>query len=449
MHVRHVKKVASKIAGLQCMNTDSQRYFIHKIQTLCTSVFRDCCIELESSADDVERAASITNHVEYLFQSMEIPRPLPEDIARKYQQVCSSSDESIIKTFLVIVPFLIQNIKEIFLDDRMSEVPQNGLRGLPKDKIDHFVCGVRNAEENNKFIELYIESCNILHQLCLENGKEQSNTEIDDWGIRMAFFQMLNYLRPYFQHCEQDIRLYKRLDLFSCSLKDNMANRDHVDEVSIHDVSNVLFSLLHFAKFDASKLVRFEINASNNAPLLCWREGVKCDKFKKTYSELFCIKKESKDELHLLAFARVYTNGDISWKGIFQSTIMLTATTKDALNRCVTRFHDVTVTKMEDKDSGNLRAVFFATQKEKLIEFLDVLRKELREHVVDFNGSEVKQCPLSIQSVTSKTDAVLSLSLVYKWGAEAVVLDSKDFVMSPSSPHVTPEGKFKAFVALF
>lgn len=450
MHVRHVRKVASKIAGLQCMNADSQSYFIHKIQTLCRSVFRDCCIELGNSADDVERAASITNHVEYLFQSLEIPCSLPEDIARKYQQVCSSSDESIIKAFLVIVPFLIQNIKEIFVEDKMSEVPQNGLRGIPKDKLDHFVCSVRNAEENNKFVELHIESCNILHQLCLESyDKEQPNTEIEDWGKSLAFPQMLRYLRSYFQHSEQDVRLYKRLDLFSCSLKDNMAKRDHIDEVSIHDFSNVLFSLLHFAKFDASKLVRFEINDSKNAPLLCWREGVKCDKYRKTYSELFCIKKESRDEHHLLAFARVYVNGDICLKGIFQSTVMLTASSKNALNRCVTRFHDVTVTKMEDKDSGNLRAVFFATQKEKLLEFLDVLRKELGEHVVDFKGSEVKPCPLSIQSVTSKTDAVLSLRLVYKWGSEAVALDSKDFVISPSLSHVTREGKFKVFAVLF
>lgn len=450
MHIRHVRKIASKISGLQSMNADSQNYFVHKIQTLCNSLFRDCCIELESCAEDVERAASSTNYVEYLFQSMDIRRPLSQDIARKYQQVCSSSEESIIKTFLVIVPFLIQNVKDIFVENKMSEVPQNGLRGLPKEKLDHFVCSVRSAEENNKFLELFCESCNILHQLCLKSyDKVQSKTEIEKWGKSLAILPMLNFLKPYFQHCPQDVRLHKRLDLFSCSLKDNMANRDHIDEVCVHDLSNVLFSLLHFAKFDASKLVRFELNGSKNAPLFCSREGVKYDKFDNTYSELFRIKKESSDELHLLALARVYVNGGIYLKGTFQLTIKVTAFSENALNRCVTRFHDVTVTKMKDKDSGNLRAVFFATQKDKLLEFLDVLRKELGEHVVDFDGSEVKPCPLSIQSITSKTDAFLSLRLVYKWGSEEVALESKDFVISPSSSHVTREGKFKVFAVLF
>lgn len=116
MYIRHVRKLASKISGLQCMNADSQSYFIHKIQALCKAVFRDCCIELESSSDDVERAASFTNHAEYLIQSMEILRPIPEDIAEKYHQLhAESSQESIIKTFIVIVPFLIQNIKDIFI----------------------------------------------------------------------------------------------------------------------------------------------------------------------------------------------------------------------------------------------------------------------------------------------------------------------------------------------
>ena len=81
MYIRHVRRLARKISGLQCVNADSQSYFIHKIQALCKSVFRDCCIELESSSDDVERAAAFTNHAEYLIQSMEILRPIPEDIA--------------------------------------------------------------------------------------------------------------------------------------------------------------------------------------------------------------------------------------------------------------------------------------------------------------------------------------------------------------------------------
>lgn len=126
---------------------------------------------------------------------------------------------------------------------------------------------------------------------------------------------------------------------------------------------------------------------------------------------------------------------------------MLAASSKSALKECVTCFHDVTVVMTEVKGSGILRVVFFAAHKEKLLELLDVLRKELREHVVDLNRSEVTQCPLSLRSVTSKTDAVLSLRLVYEWGSEAVFLDSKDFVMSsPSTSRVPSVGKFKVFV---
>lgn len=449
MYIRHVRKLARKISGLQCVNADSQSYFIHKIQALCKSVFRDCCIELESSSDDVERAASFTNHAEYLIQSMEILRPIPEVIAEKYHQLhAESSQESMIKTFMVIVPFLIQNIKDIFIEDRMSEVPQNGLRGLPKDKVGNFVSALRNAEENDNLPLLICEFCNILEQLCVANyDRNQPNTEIEKWSKSLAVLPMLNFLKPFFQYCPQDIRLHKRLDLFSCSIKDIMANRDKIDDFSVRDLSNVLLSLIHFAKFDPSKLVRFELSDSKNVPLSCSREGVKYDQFDNTYSELFRIKKQSNDELHLHAFARVYVNGDTYSKGTFQSTAMLAASSKNALKECVTCFHDVTVVMTEVKGSGNLRVVFFSTHKEKLLELLDVLRKELRAHVVDLNRSEVTQCPLSMRSVTSKTDAVLSLRLVYEWGSEAVFLDSKDFVMSsPSTCHVPRVGKFKVFV---
>ena len=162
MHIRQLRKVATKILGLQYMHADSQKYFIRKIQNLCKSVFRDCCIELEVSADNVERAASSTNHAQYLIQSIDNHCPLPQEMKKRYQEVCSLSEESTIKTFLIIVPYLIQNIKDIFVDQRMSEVPQNGLRGLTKEALDTFVSSVRTAEGNNGVSELFRDSCNIL-----------------------------------------------------------------------------------------------------------------------------------------------------------------------------------------------------------------------------------------------------------------------------------------------
>ena len=446
MHIRHLRKVASKILGLQHETTYSQNYFIRKIHNLCKSVFSDCCIELEVTADNVERAASSTNHAQYLIQSIENHCPaLPQDIETKYQEVCSVFEKSTIKTFLIIVPYLIQNIKDIFAGERISEVPQNGLRGLPKETLDHFASSVRNATGNNGFFELLCDACNILEQLCLENYEKEPNTEIEKWGESMAILSLLNYLQSFFQHCCKDIRLYKRLDLFVRCLRKTIAHRDGIDELFVYDLSNVLMSLIHFAKIDHSKVVRFELNSSTDLPFSCPRETVRYDRLEKTYSQVFRIKRETEDELQLHATARVYIDGGICRKGTFQLTMMLTPSSEKALNGYITRFHDVTVTKLKDKDSGNLRVFFCTARREKLLELLDVLRKELRENVVDMNRPEVTRCPLSMRSlVTLKADTVLNLRLVYKWGSEAVVLDSKDFVAYARPSQCV--GEFEVFV---
>ena len=446
MHIRHLRKLAAKILGLQCTNAELQSYFIRNIQDLCKSVFRDCCIELEDSADRVERAASSTNHAQYLIQSIESrckSSPLPIEIKKKYQEVCSSFKESTITSFLIVVPYLIQNIKDIFVDKRMLEVPQNGLRGLPKEKLDHFVSSVRKAEEKHSRLDLFCSSCNILDPLCLENYDKEANTEIEKWGESMAILPMLNYLKPFFHHSCQDVRLHKRLDLVSRCLRESIADREYIDEVFVHDLSNVLMSLIQFAKIDPSKVVRFELNGSNDLPCSCTLETVSYDKLTNTYSQVFRIsKKETEDELYLHATARVCINGEIVKMGTFQSTITLTSSSEKALNEYITRSHDVTVTKLRDRNSGNLRVVFVSAQKEKL---LDIPRKELRQHMVDLNRSIVTKCPLSIRSrVTSKADRVLSLRLMYEWGSEVVLLDSKDFEPYAKSSKAQGVGESKS-----
>ena len=442
MHIRHLRKLAAKILGFQCMNVDSQDYFIRNIQDLCKSVFRDCCIELEVSTDSVERAASSTNHAQYLIQSIESRCPLPIEIKKKYQEVCSSLKVSTIRSFLIVVPYVIQNIKDIFVDE-MSEVPQNGLRGLHKEKLDELVSSVRKAEENHSRLDLFYCLCDILEPLCLENYGKEANTEIENWGESMAILPMLNYLKPFFHHSYQDVRLHNRLHLVSRCLRKSIADREYIDDVSVHDLSNVLMSLIEFAKTDPSKVVRFELNGSTDLPCSCTLETVRYDKLKDTYSQVFRIsKKETEEELYLHATARVYINGEIVEIGTFQSTIMLTSSSESALNEYITRSHDFTVTKLRDKNSGNLRVVFFSAQKEKL---LDIPRKELRQHVVDLNRSTVTQCPLSIRSrVTLKADKFLSLRLMYKWGSEVVLLDSKDFEPYARSSHVRGVGKSKS-----
>ena len=425
MHIRHLRNLATKITGLQRLNADSVNYFVRKIQTLCKSVLKDCCIELKGSTE----AASSESYAEYLIQSMESHRPLPEEIARKYQQVCSSSETAITQTLLIIVPYLIQNIKDIFVDERISEVPQNGLRGLPREEIDHFVSSIRNTEGNNRFLELVCESCNILEQLCLKNRDTQLTAEIEKWGKSLTILPMLNFLKPFFQHCRQDVRLHQRLDLFSCRLRDIMANREDIDEVFVHDLSNLLLSLVLFAKFDPSKLVRFQLIDSANFPLTCPRENVRYDKHEHTYSQVFRIKKESEGTLQLHAIARVYNNGKICEKGTFQSEIKLKASSKEHFHECCNHFKDVTAVKLEDNaDTDNLRVVLCATQKGNISEFLDVLKQKLGKDVVDLYQSEVTQCRLTMRTVTTKAGAVVSLRLVYKWGSEAVFLSSEDFV---------------------
>ena len=446
MHIRHLRKLAAKILGLQCTNAELQSYFIRNIRDLCKSVFRDCCIESEDSADRVERAASSTNHAQYLIQSIESrckSSPLPIEIKKKYQEVCSSFKECTIGSFLIVVPYLIQNIKDIFVDKRMFEVPQNGLRGLPKEKLDHFVSSVRKAEEKHSRLDLFYSSCNILEPLCLENYDKEANTEIEKWGESMAILPMLNYLKPFFHHSFQDMRLHKRLDLVSRCLRESIADREYIDEVFVHDLSNVLMSLIQFAKIDPSKVVRFELNGSNDLPCSCTLETVSYDKLKNSYSQVFRIsKKETEDVLYLHATARVCIDGEIVEMGTFLSTITLTSSSEKALNEYITRSHDVRVTKLRDRNAGNLRVVFVSAQKEKL---LDIPRKELRQHVVDLNRSIVTQCPLSIRSrVTAKADRVLSLRLMYEWGSEVVLLDSKDFEPYAKSSHALGVGKSKS-----
>ena len=118
----------SRVCNSRIQNSELMKYFSGKVQTLCKVILRDCCIELKGSVEGVKRAALSKNPVGYL----EIHRAITKDIALKYHQLSSSTEESIIKVFLAIVPNLIQSVKEIFVDENISEV-QNGLRGLSEN----------------------------------------------------------------------------------------------------------------------------------------------------------------------------------------------------------------------------------------------------------------------------------------------------------------------------
>ncbi|KAJ7393452.1 hypothetical protein OS493_006426 [Desmophyllum pertusum] len=93
------------------------KYLGHEIKTLCNSVLRDCCIEMATSKLDFNFA--MENYATFLVKHGRIS----EDVAKTFENINHSSPEakdSITRYFLMIVPRLIQAIKEIFLDKRNS-----------------------------------------------------------------------------------------------------------------------------------------------------------------------------------------------------------------------------------------------------------------------------------------------------------------------------------------
>ena len=449
MHVRHLRELASKISGLHSSDDDFIKYFSCCIQNVCKAILRDCCIELQDSAEGVEAAASTADHVRYLLNY----RSIPSDIAKKYQMVCSPSAESPLNTFLLIVPNLIQNIKEIFFVREISEV-QNGLKGLPKEACEKFASTVVLAKSSKSIRPLACEVCNILEMLCLKNCGRQSTSEIETWGTNLAILSMLNFLKAYFQDCPQHIRLHKRLQLFSGRLREIMCDEILVaSDFFLLDSSNVTLSLIQFAKFNPSKLVRFELTYSSNSPVSYPNEDVKYDSFHDTFSQQFHVKMESEDELHLNALACVNLDGRICKKGAFESVITLKPSGEDAFDRLMVRFVDVAVIKLKVKDSEDLRVVLCSVQKDTLSELLLVFKKELTEKLVDLRRSAVSKCHLKMRTVDARTGMVLSLRLVYEWGSESVALDSKHFETLANSsaggaymPEMQIVGKTKLFL---
>ncbi|CAH3160628.1 unnamed protein product [Porites lobata] len=431
MHIRRLRKLATKITGLQVHNTDLVRYFSRKATILCNSVLRDCCLELNQD----EAFSSSNNADSFVKQFIENRQPMLEDISTKYKLVCSQSDESRTSIFLAIVPHLMQTIKHIFVDHKKL-VPHSGLNGLHEENVDQFLTSVLNARQNNRFRDLVYVECQILEKLCMKNHSKKPVAEITKWSKSLAIEQMLNFLERFFKHCLHDIRLHKRLGLFSYRLRDTLLTDDkEVDEDYMQDFANVLLSLVDFAKFHPSKLVRFELVDSKSSTLSSTSSDVENlvhDEYDDTYSQTFSIKKVSEDELQLGAAACVHIDGSICKKGAFQSVIMLNRSGMDEFNRCMSRFApaDIAVVKMEaeNKHSGNLQIVLYASQKEKLSELIRVFKRELSEDMLDLRQSEVSRCYLSMRCIDFTKEKVLRLRLVYKWGSEAVALDSNDFV---------------------
>ena len=449
MHIRHLRELAVKISDLKIENAEVMEYFTGKVQTLCGGVLRDCCIQVEDSVENVERGATSEDYGNYL----EVHAKVSPENALKYQRMCSSSEESIVKSFLAIVPQLMQDIKAIFHGEIKSDV-QNGLRGLENDALNELETSVREAKKDNKIRKLVCEVCKILEHLCVKNCDSQDSANlIHKWGSSLGVLPMLDFLKPFFQTCSQHIRLHKRLELFACRIRGIISDEVAVDEVFIRDFFDVSSSLIHFAKFDPTKVVRFQLFNSTNSPVRCKSEGVKYDSHNDTFSEQFLLRKEQEEELLLHAVARVHAKGLVCKIGAFQSVIMLPASAEAAFERCMTDMTPVTASgfaweKQEVKDSQTVRVVLCSSKQAELALLLDNLKREMQD-VVDWKGSQITPCHLTIRTHSTKPGTVLSLRLIYKWESETLSFHSDNFVLGADSsaesaciPEVRFEGMF-------
>ena len=455
MHIGHLRELAVTILELKTEDADLMRYFTGKIESLCNTILADCCIQLATSAEEAESAASSEGHANYL----EVYQKISHDTATKYHQMCSSSEDSIPSNFLAFVPHLIQDIKAIFRDQMIPEV-QNGMWGLPKDALDRMASQFTEAKRERKIRQLVCEVCKILEELCVTNCDSQHPADlIKKWGESLGIWSMLEFLKPFFQKSPADARLHKRLELFSRCTRAIISDELDADQVFMLGFFDVSFSLIHFAKFDPAKVVRFELSDSTNSPVTCGSEGVKYDSYKDRFSQLFCFRKEEEDELLLRAVAHVHVNGQVHQRGAFQFVITLPASEQRSFDTCFktckTRVavNDIAVTKVDVKNSQNIQVALRTTQKLKLVLLLDNLRKEPElKDVVDWKESQVNPCHFTVRTVVpAKPRTVLRLRLIYKWKFDEVFTDSEDFVAhaDPSAESTSiPDVQFKGMFIL-
>ena len=357
MHIEHLRELAVTIVGLQHKDPNMIKYLGIEINKLCKSVLKDCCIEMATSKEELDLATSTEN---YCACVLEMNRHISKDVAIKYGQMCRSREESITDSFLVIVPELIQAIKEIFRDANVPQ-EQSGMRGLAEETIlNKIALDIQEAAQNKSFLRLLGEVCKILEHLCLNNNHSgYTEDEIHKWGGSLMILVMLNFLNKFFQSTEAR-KLYKRLEVFSVFLRDIVSNPAAFEGSFLRDFHNVALRLLKFAKFDPSQLVRFELTEPINSSNAQGNDGLKYDKSQETYSQLFWISKEVEDELQLGAVAHVHINGHVRSIGAFKSVIRLPDSCSETIDRIPIASLSVAV-KREHDDSGELRVTLYST----------------------------------------------------------------------------------------
>ena len=250
MHIEHLRELAVTIVGLQHEDTNMMKYLGEEIKRLCNSILRDCCIEMATSKEELDLATS-TENCARLLESYRQIRQVPGDIAKKCQLLFMTRGESTITAdFLVVVPQLVQTIKEIFRDEKVP-YQQSGLRGVSDERtLQKMLSNIQEAAKGEKISRLFCEVSYILEHLCLNNnGNRSTENEIHQWGSSNMIFTMLQFLETFFQSSEEQ-RLYKRLHVFSFNIRDIMSNPEGFERNFLRDFHNVVLSLLKFAEFD-------------------------------------------------------------------------------------------------------------------------------------------------------------------------------------------------------
>ena len=428
MHIRNLRELAAKIAELQVHDAGLMKFFIGKIQTLCKAMVRDCCIQVENSSKDIDRASSSDNCAKHL----ELRQKITKRTAIKYQRLISLNDESVVKMFTEIVPDLIQDVKAIFC---VNIIPPalNGLRGIDEKTLEPMASNVRESQENNKIRKLVCHVCKIVEKLCEINCNSNNPPErIRKLGQSLAILPMLDLLQSFFLECAEETRLHKRLELLSVCIRDIMSDEIEVDEAIMRDFFDLSASLIQFARFDPARMVTFELSDSNDSSVQCRRGSLTYIKESDTYYQEFFVEKETGKDLLLNAVATINVEGRVLkiGTGAFKSIIILPASVEETFDQCCTSFSSIAtfrVRKLKDQNSSNIRVILSSTVEKILSGLLAALKQELKDEV-DWKGSEVVPCKLTMSTpATEPPKTSVYLRLVYKWKSAALCLESQDF----------------------
>ena len=280
MHIRNLRQVVGK--EKQCKNAEIKKmYFPTEMQAVCKMALEDCLIELEGSEldDFAERQKSIQE---------------------RYDMICSSSaSESISETCQIDIPKLVQDIKEIFHHKSKTDEP-NGLRGLFGEEVDAFRSKIKAAQEDKNLGRIVAEVANVLAKLCENNRCDQTNaSKIQMWRTNVMIPCMLDFLEKFFARCRQDLRLLKRLRNLSEKQNEIIDGCQKGNEPLLKDASNTAMRLIDFAKFEPSKLVRFQLNSSAG-PHVPYKSGIiRHNKNNDVFSQEFTITEGPSEELQL------------------------------------------------------------------------------------------------------------------------------------------------------